>query len=185
MWPNLPNLLTIIRILLVPVVVWALSQQAFALAFTLFVAAGITDGLDGYLARRFNWHSALGAILDPLADKALLVSIYVTLAVLRELPVWLAMLVVTRDVLIVGAVLLARFLQQDVDVRPAFVSKANTVAQIVFAAYILAHLAFDFRQDQLVLAGSHGVAFLTVASLGVYMRRWLAQMGSGKGGRAE
>ncbi len=128
---SLPNLITIGRILLVPVTVWLIINHQYLLALLAFLAAGISDGVDGYIARRFNQRSELGAYLDPIADKALLVSIYVSLAILEVLPTWLAIIVVTRDVLIVGAVVLAWVMGRPLDMKPLWISKVNTVAQIV------------------------------------------------------
>ncbi len=179
MWANLPNSLTIGRILLVPLTVWSLLQGDYVVAFLSFTIAGITDGIDGYLARRFNLQTALGAYLDPLADKSLLVAVYVTLAVLSYIPQWLAIIVVTRDVLIVGAVLLSRYVDQPVAIRPVFVSKANTAAQIALAAGVLLGLALGNNNEVTVLAASIGVAILTVWSFAVYMRVWLNHMTSG------
>jgi cardiolipin synthase (CMP-forming) len=176
MWSNLPNFLTIGRILLVPFTVWSLIRGDYSIALIAFLVAGISDGLDGYLARRFGLLSELGASLDPLADKALLVSIYVTLAVLDYLPDWLTIIVVTRDVLIVSAVLLATFLTKPLKIRPVYISKVNTVAQIVLVLAVLASLAFDVSLDGWMLAACVFVAALTLGSLAVYMRFWLSHM---------
>jgi cardiolipin synthase (CMP-forming) len=184
MWSNLPNLLTIGRILLVPVTVWSLLGGDYLIALLAFVIAGVTDGLDGYLARRFSWQSVLGSYLDPLADKALLVSTYVTLAILHALPQWLAILVVSRDVMIVGAVLLSRYLEKPVVIKPVFVSKANTVAQIAFVVVLLASLALGWSIDRVLLAGAFSVAVLTLGSLAVYMRIWLSHMAVNDSGKS-
>jgi cardiolipin synthase (CMP-forming) len=179
MWSNLPNFLTIGRILLVPFTVWSLLQGDFGIAFLAFSIAGITDGLDGYLARRYNLQTELGAYLDPLADKSLLVAVYVTLAVLKLIPLWLAIVVVTRDVLIIGAVLLSRYLEQPVAIKPLYISKANTVAQICLAAGVLFSLAIEFQNETLLLGASTIVAILTVGSFTAYMQVWLDHMTTG------
>jgi cardiolipin synthase (CMP-forming) len=176
MWANVPNLITLSRFLLVPLTVWFLLRGDYALALGSFLVAGLSDGLDGFLARRFSQQSELGATLDPLADKALLVSVYVTLTVMTLLPSWLTLIVVTRDVLIVGAVLLANFLQKPVEIRPVYISKVNTFAQIVFALGILACLAMNYKNDALLKFASIGVAALTLGSLAVYMQMWLKHM---------
>jgi len=173
---SLPNLITIGRILLVPLAVWLIISQQFGLAFFAFLVAGISDGIDGFIARRFNLQSELGGYLDPIADKALLVSIYVALAILQVLPVWLAILVVTRDVLIVGAVLLAWIMDRPMAMKPLWVSKVNTVAQIVFAGTVLLGLSTDMHMSPLLTAGIVLVAALTIASGGVYMRDWVRHM---------
>src|ERR1700719_3742494 len=104
---SIPNLITLARILSVPVMVWAIVTGWMLAAFLLFLAAGVSDAIDGYLAKRFGMTSELGAYLDPLADKALIVSIYVTLGISGDMPRWLVILVVSRDIMIVGAVLLS------------------------------------------------------------------------------
>src|SRR5512145_515092 len=130
------------RILLVPVVVWAIAAGHLHIAFLLFMIAAVSDAVDGFLAKRFGMTSELGAYLDPLADKALIVSIYVSLGVTGALPRWLVILVVSRDIMIVGAVMLSWLVGNPVTVKPLLVSKLNTGAQIVLACLVLAALAF-------------------------------------------
>jgi cardiolipin synthase (CMP-forming) len=100
---NIPNALTLVRIILAPLIVWLIIAHEFTAAFVLFVLAGLSDAAEGYLAKRFGWQTELGAYLDPIADKALLVSIYFTLGLTSHLPVWLVIAVVSRHILIVGA----------------------------------------------------------------------------------
>jgi cardiolipin synthase (CMP-forming) len=173
---SLPNLITLLRILLVPVTVWLLLNQNYGFAFFAFITAGVSDGIDGYIARRFNLVSDLGTYLDPLADKALLVSIYVSLGALQVVPLWLPMLVVTRDILIVGAVLLAWVMNQPVVMKPIWISKINTVMQIAFAGLLLAGLATGWDFSQLLWPSAATVAFFTLASGGLYMRDWVRHM---------
>jgi cardiolipin synthase (CMP-forming) len=179
MWANVPNLLTIGRILLVPFTVWSLQRGDYIVAFLAFTLAGVSDGLDGYIARRYKLQSVLGAYLDPLADKLLLVAVYVTLAILTYIPAWLAIIVVTRDVLIVSGVLLSGFLEQPVEIKPVFISKANTAAQIGLAAGVLFSLAIGVTHATTLMGASLLVAVLTVGSLGVYMQVWLRHMTTG------
>ncbi len=141
---NLPNLITLARILLVPVVVWAIASHEMQAAFVLFLLAGVSDAVDGFLAKRFHMTSELGAYLDPLADKVLIVSIYIALGITEAIPRWIVILVVSRDILIVGGIMLAVLLGKPMRVKPVLVSKLNTVAQIVFACLVLAALAFGF-----------------------------------------
>ena len=103
---SIPNLITLARILLVPVVVWAIASDAMQIAFLLCLAAGLSDAIDGFLAKRFGMATELGAYLDPLADKAMIVSIYVALGIADAIPRWLVILVVSRDIMIVGAIML-------------------------------------------------------------------------------
>ena len=136
---NIPNTLTFARIVSVPLLIWLIIDQDFFAAFVVFMLAGISDAADGYLAKRYGWRTELGAYLDPIADKALLVSIYVALGAAGHLPVWLVIAVVSRDVLIVGAVVLAWMMSRPVKVKPLVVSKVNTFAQISLAGLALAN----------------------------------------------
>ena len=173
---NIPNLISVVRLLLVPLTVWFLISGAYGYAFTTFVVAGVSDGIDGYLARRFDWRSRLGSYLDPLADKALLVSVFVTLGFLKLIPAWLVIVVVSRDALIVGAVLLSRLMDHPVHVRPLMVSKVNTVAQIVFVVVVLGTAALGKPLDMPVDWGSIPVALLTALSGAAYLASWLRHM---------
>jgi cardiolipin synthase len=170
---NAPTAVTLLRILLVPFIVWATLEGDYDLAFGAVLAAGISDAVDGYLARRFNLKTDLGAHLDAIADKALLVSVYVTLGFMHVLPSWLVILVVTRDVLIVGAVILARLLRKPLTMAPHMLSKINTVAQIMLAVAVLGTLAFGGEVTGAFKLGYAGVALLTVLSGGVYLATWL------------
>jgi cardiolipin synthase (CMP-forming) len=169
---NVPNLITIGRILLVPVIIWAITSAEMQIAFALFLIAGLSDAVDGFLAKRFRMSTELGAHLDPLADKALIVSIYVALGITEVIPRWLVILVVSRDILIIGGVMLAWFLGKPIRVKPALVSKLNTVAQIVFACLVLAELAFRIELQTVQAAVMALVAVLTLASIGFYVRAW-------------
>lgn len=135
---NVANVITLGRLCLVPASVWLVLRGQTILALWLFVTAGVSDAVDGWLARR-NGPTALGALLDPVADKALLVSMYVTLAAIHALPDWLAILVVFRDIVIVGGVLAQSVLGMPVVIRPLMISKLNTVLQIVLVAVALVH----------------------------------------------
>lgn len=180
---SIPNLITLGRILLVPIVVWAIASGAMWIAFVLFVAAGVSDAVDGYLAKRFGMTTELGAYLDPLADKALIVSIYLTLGINGELPRWLVILVVSRDILIVGAVLLSRLVGTPIKVKPLLVSKLNTVAQILFACVVLGSLGFNFEVPTLKLVLMGLVAVLTLLSVAAYVAEWVRHMNSAMAGK--
>ena len=134
---DIPNLITVFRFLLVPPVVMLLLNERFGLALILFGVAGFTDGLDGYLAKRNNWTSRLGALMDPLADKLLLVSCFVTLGWLGWIPVWLVALVVLRDLVIVGGAIMFHMRVERLEARPSMVSKLNTVAQILLVLAVI------------------------------------------------
>jgi cardiolipin synthase len=173
---NLPNLITLLRVILVPVVFWLLITGQTEIAFFLFIVAGISDAVDGYLAKTFGWQTELGAYLDPLADKLLIVSIFLALGVDGKLPIWLVVAVVSRDILIVMAVLLSWVLGNPVRIRPLIVSKANTVAQIVLAGTVLADEGFGLGLGSMRFVLVWLTGALTVASLAAYLYSWLLHM---------
>jgi cardiolipin synthase len=175
---SIPNLITLGRILLVPVVVWAITSGEMRIAFLLFLAAGISDAVDGFLAKRFHMTSELGAYLDPLADKALIVSIYVSLGIAGALPIFLVILVVSRDIMIIGAFMLSWLVGKPMPVRPLPVSKANTVAQILLATLVLAEQGFGFDADVLAALTMALVAVLTLLSIAFYLAEWVRHMNS-------
>ena len=178
---TIPNIITLLRFFLVPGIVFALMTQRMEWAFACFLLAGISDGVDGFIARQFNQRSRLGAYLDPMADKLLLVSVFVVLGYMGELPLWLVIAAVSRDALIIGAVIMSTIMGHPVEMRPLFVSKANTAIQIGLAAVVLGELAFAtslafVRPALIYLSG-----LLTVASAGAYLVGWLRHMsGYGK-----
>jgi len=173
---TIPNIITLGRIILVPIIVWAIVSSQMEIAFAIFVVAGVSDAVDGFLAKRFNMTSELGALLDPLADKALLVSIYVSLGVWGEIPRWLVILVVSRDIMIVSAVIVSWLFDKPVAMKPLMVSKLNTVVQVAFAALVLASLAFNFnpRPYDLILMGF--VTVFTLVSVSLYLVEWVRHM---------
>jgi cardiolipin synthase len=178
---NIPNLITLARILSVPVMVWAISSGEMLFAFILFGLAGLSDAVDGYLAKRLDMASELGAYLDPIADKALIVSIYVSLGIAGAVPRPLVILVVSRDIMIVGAVMLAWLIGKPIPAKPLLVSKINTAAQIVFAGLVLASLGFGFDAGLLFDVVMAIVAALTLLSIAAYVREWVRHMGSEMG----
>ena len=175
---NIPNLITLARILSVPIMVWAISAGEMLFAFALFVLAGLSDAVDGYLAKRLNMASELGAYLDPIADKALIVSIYVTLGISGAVPRPLVILVVSRDIMIVGAVMLAWLLGKPIAARPLMISKVNTAAQIGFAGLVLGSLGFGFDPGVVLDLAVAVVAALTLLSIAAYLREWVRHMGA-------
>ena len=174
---SLPNIITICRLLLVPVIVSMIVDGEWASAFAVFLIAGASDADDGWLAKTFDLRTELGAFLDPLADKTLLVSIYVALGVAHVVPATLAILVVSRDLMIVGGVITSWLLDKPIAIRPIFVSKVNTTVQIAFAAAALGALAFGLPTGYWFTAGIWIVAALTVASAGAYLGPWISHMG--------
>lgn len=175
---NLPNAITVGRLLAVPVLVWCIVSDRLSAAFWIFVAAGISDGVDGFIAKHFNAESELGRYLDPIADKAMLISIYITLGIEDQISSWLVILVVFRDVLIFGGAILSRVLDHVLVIRPLFISKVNTVTQIVLAAFVLAELGAIVPNFPLIAWLEFAVAATTAISGGVYLVRWLSGTGA-------
>jgi len=175
---SIPNLITLGRILLVPIVVWAIASGTMWIAFVLFLAAGVSDAVDGFLAKRFGMTTELGAYLDPLADKALIVSIYLTLGVNGFIPRWLVIMVVSRDILIVGGIMLSWVMGSPLKIKPLLVSKLNTVAQIMFACVVLGSLGVDLQVDTLKVVLMGLVAALTLLSVAAYVAEWIRHMNS-------
>jgi cardiolipin synthase len=177
---TIPNFITLLRFLLVPAIVYALLVGAMDWALAGFLIAGISDGVDGFIARQFNQRSELGTYLDPVADKLLLVSVFVVLGLMGELPLWLVIAAVSRDLLIIGGVIISSLLGNPVEMKPLMVSKANTAAQIVLAAVVLFELALsdtfgDVRMWLVVASGG-----LTAASAAAYLVAWLRHMNHGE-----
>lgn len=167
------NLVTLGRLLAVPVAIWLVLDDRMAAAFGLFLAAGVSDAVDGYIAKRFNQRSRLGALLDPLADKVLLMSMYVTLGITDHLPNWLVILVVFRDVLIIGGFLLASAVGLGVPTNPLAISKLNTALQIVLVAVVLGRLGLGVDDHGLGAVLIWIVGATTVLSGGGYLVRWM------------
>ena len=169
---SIANLVTLARLFAVPLAIWLILDAEYAAAFWLFVAAGVSDMVDGTIAKLMNQRSELGALLDPIADKVLLVSMCVTLGLAGRLPSWLVILVVFRDVLIVGGYLLAMALSQPIRSRPLAVSKLNTGMQIVLVAAVLSQLGLGLGDRRIVEILVYAVAATTVLSGAGYVGRW-------------
>jgi len=137
---NLPNIITVFRIMLVFPIAGLMWQERFFEAFVLMLIAGISDALDGFLARRFNWKSRLGATLDPLADKFLVAAVFVVFTVQGHIPLWVAIIVLVRDFTIVAGAGVYKLLYEEVEISPTLVSKANTALQIVTLCLLMASL---------------------------------------------
>jgi cardiolipin synthase len=172
----LPNLITLSRIVLVPVTIVMIADRDWMTALVLFLLAGLSDGLDGFLARTFDLRSELGAYLDALADKALLISMYVALAVVGVIPASIAIVVVSRDIMIMGAVVVSWVMHKPVEIRPLLVSKLNTTSQIAFAGLILAAKAFDWTLGYWFGFALVIVATLTIVSGAAYLAQWYKHM---------
>lgn len=136
---DIPNLITILRIMLVVPIIWVLAREQYGWALILFAVAGASDGIDGFLAKRYGWTSRLGSLLDPLADKLLQVSCFVVLAWLGHIPIWLVALIVLRDIVIVSGALAYHFRVGPFHAEPTLLSKFNTLAQIVLVLAVIVH----------------------------------------------
>jgi cardiolipin synthase len=171
---NLANIITFGRLCAVPLAFWMMLDHRIAQAFYLFVVAGLSDALDGWLARRYGGN-AIGAMMDPVADKALLVTMYITLAAVNVLPDWLAILVVFRDVIIVGGVVILFVMGNAVAIKPLYISKLNTVLQILLVAVSLLQGGFGLGLPLLTGVLIWSVALTTLASGAAYV--WNAARG--------
>ena len=162
-WRYLPNLITAVRLAAVPLLVWWLFDRQFNNALWLFILMGLSDALDGYLAKSFGWKTALGASMDPAADKAMLIGAYVTLGALHLLPHWLVFIVVLRDVAILAGSLAYNLATRRLDIQPTLISKINTVVQIVLVVAII-YSQLEFVPEVLVQALIGLTIFTTFAS---------------------
>lgn len=169
---SLPNVITGLRLLAVPVVVLLLLENALTAAFWLIVAAGVSDGLDGFLAKRLDAVTRLGTYLDPIADKLLLVGVSLCLAHLGFLPGWFVALVLLRDLLIIGGVILSGAIELDLKVSPLFVSKVNTFLQIILIVFTVGQAAVGAHLPDMVTGFVYIVTITTILSGTSYLARW-------------
>ncbi len=169
---HVPNLISLARLAAVPAVIWCVLAGENVAAFWIFLIAGLSDAVDGLIAKRLNVTSQFGAWLDPLADKALLVGTYVALTLRDALPMWLTILVVFRDVFIIGGALTVQALTQRFHVEPLMISKLNTALQIGLIVAVMAERAYFPLPPHLVVWGAAVVAATTVLSGAAYAITW-------------
>jgi len=168
----LPNAISLMRIALVGPILVLVLQDSFGWALALFWLAGFSDGLDGYLAKRFNWHTRLGALLDPIADKLLVAGLFITLAYTQDIPVWLAAVVIVRDVIIVAGATIYNFLIRPVQGEPTRISKLNTALELLFLLFVLSRAGFGWP-DQITITILGAATLVTVVISGVdYVWSW-------------
>ncbi len=172
---HLPNLITCTRFILIGPILWALLTKCYPLAFYLFLIAGLSDGLDGLLARLFDWTTPLGALLDPLADKLLLMGSFIVLAYLQQIPLWLTMMVIGRDIWIMGGALLYRYWVGPLDYKPVWISKLNTFFQLILVSLIIIKLTFFTLPLQLVPRVIEAVFVTSLLSFIQYTWMWIWQ----------
>lgn len=169
---DIPNIISILRILLVAPVMYMLYEGEFAIALLLFFVAGVSDGLDGYLAKRYNWTSHLGSMLDPIADKLLLVGSYGVLAWIGIIPMWLVVTIIARDIIIVVGSFSYYLLYGRYEMQPSNISKVNTFAQIVLVLFVVSSYGLFEVSADVVTAGFYIVLLTTVLSGLDYILIW-------------
>ena len=168
----LPNAISILRIALIAPILILILQGSFGWAIGLFWLAGFSDGLDGYLAKRFDWHTRLGALLDPVADKLLVAGLFITLAYTQDIPVWLAAVVIVRDVVIVAGAMVYNFFVRPVEGEPTRVSKLNTALQLLFLLFVISRAGFGWPEP-ITLTVLGACVLVTVVISGVdYVWSW-------------
>lgn len=177
---QIPNVLTLLRIAAAPVLIILLRDHNYELALVVFIVAGITDGLDGYIAKRFNFVTELGAHLDPLADKIIIISAYSMLVWLGQIPFWLVTLVIFRDVVILGGYLVLMALDGDIPMLPTKISKTNTALQISLVIFVLLeNTAWSFLPGFSTLL-LYAVVVTTIASGSQYVWVWAIRRSIGQ-----
>lgn len=169
---NVPNLITLTRLMSVPLMIWLIVSERFGAAFCVFAGAGVSDALDGFIAKRFDCRTRLGALLDPAADKALLSSVFVSLGIAELLPNWLVILVVFRDVTIIGGFILLQNIAAPRNFDPLYISKINTLVQISLVGYVLGRLGVGLPDGLLTDTLVWLTAATTVLSGMSYLVRW-------------
>lgn len=173
----LPNAISILRIVLIVPVLILIRDERFDIALALFFIAGFSDGVDGYLAKRFDWHSRFGALLDPIADKLLMAGSYITLSFSGYVPFWLTGIVVFRDVVIIGGATAYNFLIRPVDGEPTRISKLNTGLELLFIVFVLSRAAFEWPEPISITVIGAAVLVTVVVSGVDYVVSWARRAG--------
>lgn len=168
----LPNAISLLRIALVPPILFFIVDGQYSIALVLFAVAGCSDGVDGYLAKRFDWHTRIGALLDPIADKLLVAGTFLVLVYTAHIPFWLGALVIFRDVVIVGGATIYNFLIRPVEGEPTRISKLNTALQILFVVFILSRAAFGWPPEITITVIGASVVVTVVVSGIDYVWTW-------------
>ncbi len=176
----LPNAISIMRIALVPPILLLIVDGEFGWALVLFWFAGVSDGIDGYLAMRFNWQTRIGALLDPIADKLLVAGLFITLAWTQHIPVWLAAVVIARDLIIVGGATAYNYLIKPVHGEPTHISKLNTALQLLLLLFVLSRAGFGWPQE-ITITVLGAATLVTVVISGVdYVLSWSRRAAAGQ-----
>ena len=176
----LPNAISLLRIALIAPILLLMLDGEYGWALGLFLLAGFSDGLDGYLAVRFGWSTRLGGLLDPAADKLLITGMFITLAYTQQIPVWLAAIVILRDVVIVGGAMAYNFIVKPVPGEPTRISKLNTALQMLFVLFVLSRAGFDWP-DKITITLLGAAILVTVVISGVdYVWSWSRRARAGE-----
>jgi len=178
---HIPNSICVLRILLVIPIVMSLRSGDFQWALVLIFIAGLSDGLDGYLAKTFDWRTRLGGLLDPLADKFLLVTVILTLTFMDLTPIWLGAIVIGRDLVIVTGATVYNYLIGPVTPDPSVISKINTICQLLYILLVIAHQASGWPLETGILLVGAAVLFTSVVSGLDYVIRWSAKAAADRG----
>jgi cardiolipin synthase len=168
----LPNAISLLRIALVAPILLFIVGGRFELALILFFVAGFSDGVDGYLAKRFNWHTRLGALLDPIADKVLVAGTFLILVYTGHAPVWLTAIVILRDVIIVGGAAAYSFFVGPIEGEPTRISKLNTALELLFILFVLSRAAFGWPAEITITVVGAAVLVTVVISGVDYVWSW-------------
>ncbi|WP_299877527.1 CDP-alcohol phosphatidyltransferase family protein [uncultured Cocleimonas sp.] len=169
---HIPNIISALRILLVLPIAHQLLHAEWKNALILIFVAGISDAIDGFLARNYKWQSKLGGFLDPLADKLLLTVVFVTLAYKDIIPNWLAILVISRDLIILLGAIVYHWVTRELRMTPILISKINTTMQITFVLALMYHLAINPMTEPVLNILKYGVAITTLLSGIMYVIHW-------------
>ncbi|MEM6511881.1 MAG: CDP-alcohol phosphatidyltransferase family protein [Pseudomonadota bacterium] len=168
----IPNAISIARILLIIPVLELILRQQYDIALLLFVIAGLSDGLDGYLAVKFNWVSRFGALLDPVADKLLMAGMFLTLSHLELVPLWLAAVVIGRDIVIIAGAMAYNFIVGPVPGEPTLVSKLNTALELFFLFFVLTRAAYGWPDGIVITVLGASILITVVISGTDYVLSW-------------
>ena len=154
---NIANIITIMRLLITPFIVWLILSGYYTMSLLFFIFSGLSDAIDGFIAKKFNQITILGSYLDPLADKILIVSSILILGFIGIIPSWLLILIVSRDLAILGAVIISWIFDSDLKIKPIFSSKINTFLQILYIGFILLNLSTFGKFDLLTGVGIQSI----------------------------
>ncbi len=171
-WNYLPNLITILRIILIVPVCYNIVQQHFLPALCFLILAGLSDGLDGYLARHFNWQTRLGSLLDPIADKLMVISCFTALAWVKAIPFWLFIIILLKDIIVVTGAIIYHFFIAPYEFSATILSKLNTFLQILFLVVVVTKMQFVGIPDILILSLMYAMLATTLGSMLDYVWVW-------------